>query len=273
MPPRDHAPAGGACRNALLSGPRSLIPAALLFLGAIPGAGTAAAVAAPPPAAAAEDAADTGAATPDRHPDLRRLGPREEVWIDLARKRVVVGGRVALDRGLLEFFACPKETKEHESVVAVESSARLVHAALLAIGLEPGKPVSFDPIYAPASGPRIRVTMEWKDADGEPRRADARTWIRDTRTGKALETDWVFAGSAFWRDPADGKEYYQADGGDLVCVSNFPTATLDLPIESSQSNEALLFEVFEERVPKRGTPVEMILSAADAPPGGPDRGK
>ena len=218
------------------------------------------------------DTADADTA-PDRHPDLRRLSPREEVWIDLARKRVVVGGRVALDRGLLEFFACPKETKEHESVVAVESSARLVHAALLAIGLEPGKPVSFDPVYAPAAGPRIRVTMEWTDGDGERRQADARSWIRDTRTGKALETDWVFAGSAFWRDPADGKEYYQADGGDLVCVSNFPTATLDLPIESSQSNEALLFEVFEERVPKRGTPVEMILSAADARPAAPARGK
>ena len=218
----------------------------------------------PPPPAATGDAE-----SPDRHPELRRLSPREEVWIDLERKRVVVGGRVALDRGLLEFFACPKETKEHESVVAVESSARLVHAALLAIGLEPGKPVSFDPVYAPATGPRVRVTMRWTDAQGETHEADARGWIRDTRTGKALETDWVFAGSAFWKDPADGREYYQADGGDLVCVSNFPTATLDLPIESSQSNEALLFEVFEERVPPRGTPVEMLLSAADpAPPPG-----
>lgn len=211
----------------------------------------------PPPEA---PAADTPA--PDRHPELRRLAPREEVWIDVVGKRVVVGGRVALDRGLLEFFACPKETKEHESVVAVESSARLVHAALLAIGLEPGKPVSFDPFYAPATGPRIRVEMRWIDDDGRPQRADARSWIRDTRTGKPLETDWVFAGSAFWTDPADGREYYQADGGDLVCVSNFPTATLDLPIESSQSNEALLFEVFEERVPARGTKVEMVLSRA-----------
>jgi len=203
---------------------------------------------------------------PDPHPDLRRLSPREEVWIDLAAKRVVVGGRVALDRGVLEFFACPKETKEHESVVAVNSSASLVHAALLAIGLEPGKPVSFDPEYAPASGPRIRVRMRWTDAEGHPREADARSWIRDTRSGAALETDWVFAGSVFWKDPADGREYYQADGGDLVCVSNFPTAMLDLPIESSQSNEALLFEVFEGRVPPRGTPVEMVLGAIDDGP-------
>ena len=215
-----------------------------------------------PPEAAA------GPGKPDPHPDLRRLSPREEVWIDLQAKRVVVGGRVALDRGVLEFFACPKETKEHESVVAVNSSASLVHAALLAIGLEPGRPVSFDPEYAPASGPRIRVTMRWVDADGRAREADARSWIRDTRTGAALETDWVFAGSVFWKDPADGREHYQADGGDLVCVSNFPTATLDLPIESSQSNEALLFEVFEGRVPPRGTPVEMILGAVRE---GPDR--
>ena len=212
---------------------------------------------------APSDAAPAAVATEDRHPELRRLSPTEEVWIDRERGEVVVGGRVALDDGLLEFFACPRGTKEHESVVAVAASARLVHAALLAIGLEPGKPVSFDPEYRPATGPRIRVTMRWTDADGAVQEADARGWIRNTRTGKALETDWVFAGSAFWTDPADGREYYQADGGDLLCVSNFPTATLDLPIESSQSNEALLFEVFKERVPKRETPVEMILSAAD----------
>jgi len=45
-------------------------------------------------------------------------------------------------------------------------------------------------------------------------------------------------------------------------VSNFPTAMLDLPVESSQSNEALLFEAFEGQVPPRGTAVEILLSAA-----------
>jgi hypothetical protein len=36
---------------------------------------------------------------------------------------------------------------------------------------------------------------------------------------------------------------------------------LDLPIESSQANDALLFEAFAGRVPPAGTRVEMILSA------------
>lgn len=204
----------------------------------------------------------TAASAADRHPDLKRLSPKEEVWIDPQAKEVVIGGSIVLDKGPIEFFACPKGTKEHESIVATRASARLVHAALLAIGLEPGKPVSFDPEYAAATGPRLRVRMRWTDADGKPQVTDARNWIRDTRTGKAMAHDWVFAGSSFWTDPTDGTEYYQADGGDLICVSNFPTAMLDLPVESSQSNEALLFEAFEGQVPPRETDVEILLSPA-----------
>lgn len=198
---------------------------------------------------------------PDRHPELTRLSQTEDVWIDPVRKEVIVGGAIALDRGGIEVFACPEHSKEHEAVVATRSSARLVHAALLAIGLEPGRPVSFDPDYAAAQGPVVQVRVRWQDDAGTVHERPAQEWIRDTTTHEALDTDWVFAGSVFWKDPADGREYYQADGGDLICVSNFPTATLDLPIESSQANDALLFEAFAGRVPPRGTDVELVLSA------------
>jgi hypothetical protein len=208
----------------------------------------------------------------DRHPELRRLSPADDVWIDMKAKQVVVGGTVCLDKGPIEYFACPKDTKDYESAVAVRSSARVIHAALLAIGLEPGTPVSFDPEYVAATGPVVRVHMRWGDAEGRPQTVPAQHWIRDTRTGAAMKESWVFVGSSFWTDPADGSEYYQADGGDLICLSNFPTAMLDLPIPSTQSNEALLFEAFAGHVPPVGTDVEIILSAEEPrAEGSPDR--
>lgn len=215
-----------------------------------------------PPPARAEGPSAPAAATPtDRHPELKRLSTTEDIWIDPVRKEVVVGGAIALDRGMIEVFACPRHTKEHEAIVATAASARLMHAALLAIGLEPGRPVSFDPEYAAAQGPAIEVMVRWNDDAGHPQQRRAQELIRSTTTKAQLDADWVFAGSVFWKDPADGHEYYQADGGDMICVSNFPTATLDLPLESSQANDALMFEVFEDRVPPRGTEVELVLSA------------
>jgi len=207
----------------------------------------------------------TAAYPADPHPELKRLAPDAAVWLDLPGKRVIVGGGVALADGPIEFFACPRKTKEHESVVVVDTSARLVHAALLAIGLKPGSPASLADEYTPATGDAVAVEVRWRGDGGEQRQA-AQRWVRDSRTGKELDCNWVFAGSQFWTDPNSGREYYQADGGDLVCVSNFPTAMLDLPIASSQANEALLFEAFTERIPPRGTPVELIFSKAAAEP-------
>jgi hypothetical protein len=200
------------------------------------------------------------AAAADRHPELRRLSRTDEVWLDLAGKRVIVGGKIALAEGEIEVFACPAGSKEHEAIVATRCPARLVHAGLLAIGLEPGNPVSFDPEYVPARGPKVAVRVRWKDAAGTWQERPAQELIRNTQTEEQLNADWVFAGSGFWRDPADGTEHYQADGGDMICVSNFPGAMLDLPIESSQSNEALLFQAFAGRVPPPGTEVELILA-------------
>ena len=83
-------------------------------------------------------------------------------------------------------------------------------------------------------GREIDVTVEWRDEQGKPQTAKAQDWIRDLKTGKAMTYPWVFAGSRFWTDEETGKQYYQAEGGDFICVSNFGTAALDIPVESSQ---------------------------------------
>lgn len=215
----------------------------------------------------AEIAAEKAFAAPE---GMRQLTPEARMWIDRERGRVVVDGYVTLREGPLEMFACPVGTKEHESVVSVLSRARYVHAGLLAIGAMPGTPVSFAPEYRPATGQRIAIWVMWRDADGKIQKVRAQQWVEKTGTGQPLQADWVFAGSSFWRDPATGQEHYQADAGDLVCVSNFTTATLDLPVESSQSNAALQYSAFTENIPPRGTPVRLVFVPIPLPADEPD---
>lgn len=193
-----------------------------------------------------------------------RLDPKSRVWADKQRQRIVVDGYVALDMGQLEMFACLASTKEHESVVAVFSKAFVVHAGLLAVGAQRGTPVKWEPKYQAPTGSEIQITVLWKDKDGKRQKIDARQWVRKVGTEEGvLDINWVFAGSQFWKDPDTGKERYLAESGDLICVSNFSTATLDLPIESSDVNAGLMFACFEGRVPARGTPVRLILQVVD----------
>jgi hypothetical protein len=191
--------------------------------------------------------------------DLKPLTKDRTLHIDTKRKVVVVEGEVCLREGQLEMFACPKGSKEHESLVAVYCKPQYVHAALLAVGAKKGHPVQFVPKYKPASGTRIDIDILWQDKEGEKHRVRAQEWIKHVKTGKPMPYHWVFAGSGEEIDQHTRKRYYWADGGDFICVSNFSTATLDLPVESSQTDTALLFSANTERIPPVGTKVRMVL--------------
>jgi hypothetical protein len=178
------------------------------------------------------------------------------------RRRVLVNGLVCLREGPLEMFLCRRFTKEHESVVCADIDARDLHKALLLAGAVAGSPVKFEP-YQAATGSVIKVTVRYKD-DGEEKTIDARGWVRDVKSGKELDKDWVFAGSFFFSpefqdEKASKKQLYAANGGEVVCVSNFATAMMDLPIQSTDQNEDLMFEAFKGRIPPLGTSVIVIF--------------
>jgi hypothetical protein len=198
----------------------------------------------------------------------KRLSPKYDAWVDPKQKAVIVDGQISLREGMLELFACIRNTKEHESIVSVNAKAYLVHAALLALGADPGRPAQFVPKYRPPSGPEVEVLVQWLDEQGHEHSARAQDWVKDIRTGKAMTHPFVFAGSSFWTDEETGKKYYQAEGGDFICVSNFGTAMLDIPVESSQSNDELAFEAFTERIPPLGAPVRLILKPKWKPAAG-----
>ncbi len=191
-----------------------------------------------------------------------RLSKQHEIWIDMKAKKVMIAGQICLQQGALEVFACPRQTKEHESVVSANASALELHTCLIAIGADPGKPVQWTPQYIPATGPKINIDVVWSK-DGKETTRNAKEMIRNFETKKELNKDWVFCGSQFYVNPENGDKIYYGNSGEMICVSNFSTASLDLPVESSGSNEMLLFEANTEKIPERGTKVYLVLSKID----------
>jgi len=188
------------------------------------------------------------------------IGKNVSLEVQGDKRRVLVDAYVCLRQGQLEQFLTRKQTKEHEAILAADVDVRDIHTALLAAGAQDGKPVQFQPKYQPATGSVIKITLVYEDK-GKKVEVPARNWVRNVRTKKALDQDWVFGGSITVPDPFDKakKPVYMANEGDVICVSNFETAMLDLPIESSAVNEDLQFEAWTDRIPPVETPVQVIL--------------
>ena len=206
---------------------------------------------------------------------LPRFGRSSDLWLDRPNKRIVMAGRVVKRRGPMELFACLKLTKEYESIVAIRAKAYQIHTLLIILGFPPGRPVQWVPKFQPAYGPEVEITLHWTDSKGKRRQAHAQEWLRNVKTRKQLAQPWVFGGSGFCVSDNGTQRHYLAEDGDLICVSNFATAMLDIPIRSTQANDALLLEAFTERIPPVGAHVTVILAPKpflkepfDAPPPG-----
>jgi hypothetical protein len=202
---------------------------------------------------------DLGPPLVDNMADLgKQLDPNSPVWIDKKEKQVVLVGQTCKATYLLEFFATYRG-KDYESVVVVDAKPSIVHAALLALGAAPGHPVRFQPKYVPPSGTELLIEVRWKDKDGKVQSAPAQKWVRNVQTKKALDVNWVFAGSTMYKDPETGKESYLGDRGDFICLLNLPTATIDLPTRSTGGLDDRMYEGFVENMPPAKTPVTILI--------------
>ena len=221
-------------------------------------------------AAGCTEGADSNDAPPPRERDKVTeakqvlVGRNVHLEVQGKARRVLVSGAICLREGQLEQFLTRKGTKEHEAIVAADVDARDIHKALLLAGAAEGKPVQFRPAYKAATGQPVRITVRYQDK-GRLVTVPARSWVKNAKTGKDLDTDWVFAGSQLVNNPLDpGKKIYLANDGDVICVSNFETALLDLPIKSPKDNADLVYVAHTERIPPLETKVVVVLEPLPA---------
>ncbi|MEE3220306.1 MAG: YdjY domain-containing protein [Planctomycetota bacterium] len=210
--------------------------------------------------------------------------------IDFEKRCVDLEATVCLDDGFLELIACTQGSKEHESIVAVPAKAMHIHTALLLLGANNGNPAMRKPvdkekmrwvnvpprgdpidvflvttntrgkaIERPISDFIVRSSERIDEVDGAVITAPNQTEKRGNEKEARLPHTFIFAGSHL-RDNGVGPQQYLADSsGNVISIATFGDELLCQPFHQTQENDALMWRIKSESLPKAGTKVTLRL--------------
>lgn len=177
-------------------------------------------------------------ASPAAQPEKGLVAAFPNVRVDVASRTVEFDATVPIrlddpraPRVYLEQLVCIRDTKEHESLLVSLAKPSHIHAALLTIGLEPGKPARWrqegDKMVPVApEGDPVRIELIYTDRAGDTVVDAPRQWIVRAGSDEPWpEGNWLFAGSISKETP--GASIYDADAsGTVIGISSFGTELL-----------------------------------------------
>jgi len=216
--------------------------------------------------------------------------PRISIRVDRKKRIVDIDAVVCLREGdWLELLACAKGTKEHESILSIKAAPSEVHGALLLIGLKEGTPLRYIKVKGKRKlmdpqGPRVAVTLVYKNDKGKTVEVPAHEWVVNQKTGKQLNDNiWLFSGSFFDRykvpkklgsDEFVIKERYAADlNGTIISLVNFGDDVLSRDTNLTDKTDEGVWGVATKKVPKLGTKVIIRIRPAAKVKPDPKKGK
>jgi len=159
-------------------------------------------------------------------------------------------------------YPAPDGKKAHETVVTFTARPSEIHAALVGMGLTPGKPARGED--ESASGPELKVSLEVAGPGGKPKLVPIEKTLIDKRTGKPLPAlKWRFTGSAL-KEAAPGKSerVYAADAsGTLIAIFPVTDETVVQTNLTMEEESLLALETNKKLLPAEGSPVKLIIEA------------
>lgn len=268
--------------------------ALLVFLGiALIGAGLAGAAvfAAAPRAEPAQSAApvvgqEGGAQDPTPNPSsgqvgaaLREVFAAEGIHFDAAAGVASVPAEILVRGDLLEYLVVNPRGATHESAFMTSISASRINAALLALGVEPGRnarwsrkdpPPTLEQMRdgAPAfdvavpEGDGFYLYVAWK-LDGETYFHRMEDLILDLRNGTTMRRHrWVYLGSRMLKMRGDdGQEAFAADlEGNLICIAFFEQGNTLLTGALPECVDQTIWQANFWLLPARESRVELVFA-------------
>lgn len=169
--------------------------------------------------------------------EMKQQFQKEGIAFDPERKTVSVPAVVNQPQDPVEYLLIHKKGKRHEAVFVTAAKPSVLNAALLLLGLVPGKNASYvekkpaptleevqagaDPIVVtPPQGEPFYMTVRWKDADGKPVERCVEDLLLDRTTAKEIvDCSWIYLGGRMAQIYRNEPEVYIADfEGNLISI-------------------------------------------------------
>lgn len=185
------------------------------------------------------------------------------IKVFLKEQRIEVNAQVAVESGgPIEYLLCTTTGKTYESVLKADCDPIQFHAALLSLGLEPGKDgVKVHRDTTQPTGSPVDIQLRWRGPDGKVVTARSEDFLFCTITKTTMQHEgWVFTGSRFEKDFYDPKKQVFGANieGSLIAVIHDPWAIIDN--RDPHGHIYTAYTVNEKVVPKLDTPVTVIIS-------------
>ncbi len=196
------------------------------------------------------------------------------IKINLKERCVDVDSTICLDEGMLEFIACTKDTKEHESIIVIKALPRHVHIALLLLGAKPGNPAMRKPLDAektrwvdiPPRGDLIDAFLVFKNDEGKLVEKPISDFLTASgeeggdREDAGFPTHtFIFAGSVLHGDGPGPRKYLCDQTGSVISIATFGDELLCLPGVHSHANGMLSWQIDDTDLPAAGSAVTLRL--------------
>jgi hypothetical protein len=207
--------------------------------------------------------------------ELARTLAEEGIVLARAEGVLSVPATVLIKNELLEYLLVGPAGAMHESLFLTRVRPSLLNAALLLLGVEPGRNAHWEEragldargrpnreIYPP-QGDGFFLYVAWREA-GETYFFRAEDLVRNLESGRSLRRHrWVYLGSRFLTLKKDQPESFLADvEGNLVNLSFFFQGNTLLTSAAPECIEQTIWAANEWLLPERGQPVRLFFARA-----------
>ena len=176
------------------------------------------------------------------------------VVFDTNKREVTVPGEINIVGAdtIIEFFACGKLGKTHESILILDAEPLHIYMALGVMDFEPGMNLRVEGDPRPPTGSPVEIWVEWNRGDQViSRRARELVWNAFTER-PMQETPWIFNGGRRINNQFTPQLFHN-----IIAIYRDPDSLFNHPLPTGTDDRT--YRVNTDVIPPKGTKVKLII--------------